>query len=234
MFFADALLPFAASSHAEPPARLGQRYSATQFLPEAGNTVVCHLDVTDPAHGAVIEARARMRALPEADRFLATPVQSLHMTVFEGIIETRRAQDAWPRDLDRAASVDSVTQALMARFADFRAPPAFSVRVADLRPTGFVLQGATPEDVACMTAWRAALTAPFGFRNRNHDDYGFHMTIAYPVAWLSDEVLPVWEAEFRSILEFLAEAAPVIPLRPPAFCQFADMTHFEELVVLGG
>ncbi|WP_367646746.1 DUF1868 domain-containing protein [Ruegeria arenilitoris] len=223
---------FAASRNPDVPRRFGQRYNAEKFLPEAGNTVVCHLDFDASAHKAVLDARKRMMALPEAGRFLFTPAESLHMTVFEGVIETRRTPDTWPRDLDRDASVSSVTDAMIDRLADFSAPSSFAVRVTGCSPTGLALKGATDEDEAKMLAWREALTEPFAYRHEDHDAYQHHMTFAYPITWLPDAVLPIWEAELAAILADLAEAAPVIPLAAPAFCQFADMTRFEELRVL--
>jgi hypothetical protein len=224
--------PFAAGRNSGAPRRIGQRYNTKEFLPEAGNTVVCHLDFDAPAHKAVLDARERLMALPEAERFLFTPIESLHMTVFEGVVETRRSQDTWPRDMDRDVSVNSVTDAIIDRLAAFSAPPGFAVRVTGLSPTGLALKGATEEDEASMRAWREALTDPFAYRHDNHDAYQHHMTFAYPITWLPDSVLPLWEAELAAILEDLAEAAPVIPLTAPAFCQFADMTRFEELRVL--
>ncbi|MDU8944430.1 DUF1868 domain-containing protein [Ovoidimarina sediminis] len=232
MDVSEAIAAFAEAGKSAPPARLGQRYSAAEFLPEHGNTVVCHLDLGAPGHEAVLEARARMRALPEAERFLFTPVESLHMTVFEGVIETRRTADAWPGALDRNAPVDEVTAWHLARLQNFDAPEPFEVRVAGVRPTGLVLTGATPADEERMRTWREALTGPFGYRHADHDAYTFHMTFAYPVAWLPDAVLPDWEAAYREILDAL-QAIPALPLRPPAFCRFADMTYFEELLVLG-
>lgn len=226
------LTPFFESANAGSPSRLGSRYSEAVFLPEAGNTIVCHLDLKDPAHKHVLDARARMQALPGADGFLYTPVDSLHMTVFEGAIETRRTADAWPADLDRAAPIDHVTQAVKERLASFVPPRAFSVRVKSLRPTGLELTGATPDDVQALLDWRESLTEPFGYRHADHDAYRFHMTFAYPVRWLPDSVLDQWLDGFERILADLTNAMPVLPLRPPAFCAFADMTHFEELKVL--
>ncbi|WP_299827156.1 DUF1868 domain-containing protein [uncultured Roseobacter sp.] len=223
---------FAAGQNANLPSRLGQRYSATQFLPEAGNTVVCHLDRNAPSHSAVLAARARLQALPDSERFLYTPEESLHMTVFEGVIDTRRTEDAWPADMDRDAPVTAVTEALMKHLEPFSPPPAFSVRVKDVLPTGLVLAGATAEDDRLMRDWRDALTAPFGYRHKDHDAYRFHMTFAYPTSWIPDDVVPVWTRALSAILEDLAQMAPIIPLRPPAFCKFADMEAFEELRVL--
>ncbi len=58
------------------------------------------------------------------------------------------------------------------------------------------------------------------------------MTFAYSLEWLPDALIPVWEDGLAEIAADLVKAAPIIPLRAPAFCQFADMTHFEELLVL--
>ncbi|WP_112320377.1 DUF1868 domain-containing protein [Oceanibium sediminis] len=227
------LAAFARRSHDGPPDRLGRRYDSRRFLSEAGNTVVCHLDREDPAHEPVLEARARMQALPGADALLFTPADSLHMTVFDGVIETQREADAWPAGLDCAAPINAVTDVLLQRLPGFAAPPAFSVSAVNLLPTGLLLDGATAADTRVLWRWRDTLTAPFGFRRPEHDSYRFHMTFAYPLRWLDDDEASRWEDALGEILADLRRAAPVIPLRAPAFCRFADMTHFEELLVLG-
>lgn len=227
------LMAFAASRHAEPPQRLGQRYDATRFLPDPGNTVVCHLDFGEPAHSEVLRARARMMALPGAeDVLLFTPEESLHMTVFEGVLDNRRRRDAWPDWITLDAPVDAVTQGLTERFRDFQGESPFAVRASALQLTGLALSGATAADNEALKAWREALTGPFGYRQAEHNTYRHHMTFAYPIKWLPDDLLPIWDAEMRAIYADLTQAAAVIPLRSPAFCRFADMTHFEKLTVL--
>ncbi|ABG32867.1 DUF1868 domain-containing protein [Roseobacter denitrificans] len=219
-------------NNANDPARLGQRYSRTAFLPEAGNTVICHLDTAHPTHHAILAARSKMQALRGAQRFLFTPAASLHMTVFEGAIETRRTADAWPKDISRDAGIDHATAHVLERLAGFVPPPAFSVRIAGVAPTGLILQGAQEADEAVLRAWRDALIAPFGYRHDTHDLYVFHMTFGYPIDWLTDDEAPVWESALSEIHADLVRDAPVVPLKPPAFCSFADMTRFEELLVL--
>jgi hypothetical protein len=154
------------------------------------------------------------------------------MTLFEGVIETRRTEDAWPDGMSRDASVNSVTAALLPRFDVFQPLPAFKVQVTDLSPTGIRLAGASPEDEMTMRAWRYALTEVFGYRHNDHDAYWFHMTFAYPVAWLPDGLLPLWQSEIEKIRSDLIKTVPVLPLHPPAFCTFADMTAFSEKRVL--
>lgn len=228
----DHVADFAESANDNPPPKLGVRYDTERFLPEAGNTVVCHLDMEDPAHHAVLDAREQIYALPAADCLLQTPIPSLHMTLMQGVIETSRSYDEWPSDLSLDAGIPDVTKVMLSRLEAFEAPPPFQVRVVDLAPSGLRLEGATPADVSRLRAWRDALTVPFKFRSAKHDVYQHHMTFAYPVRGLPDAVLPEWRAGLKSILADLVASAPVLPLHAPAFCSFADMTHFEELRVL--
>jgi hypothetical protein len=229
----DPVAAFAARNDPTPPHRLGQRYSATRFLPEAGNTVLCHLDHDDPGHRPVIEIRKSLQALPGADCFLFTPAASLHMTLLDGISETRRTADVWPEGLDRDAEMGQVTAMLEERLAGFTPLPAFRVGIVSVGPGWLSLAGATPEDETAMRWWRDALTVPFGFRHAGHDAYRFHMTLAYPVKWLPDALVPVWSEALREMTAALRQAVPVLPLTAPAFCSFEDMRHFEERLVLG-
>ncbi|MFK7744628.1 MAG: DUF1868 domain-containing protein [Roseobacter sp.] len=223
------IVNFLASHHTAAPAKLGQRYDASGFLPEVGNTIVCPLDFDAPEHRAVLEARSRLMALPEANKFLFTPTSSLHMTLFEGVIDTRRTPDAWPDDMDLNAPVQDVTEMMTKRLHDFSPCGTFSVRVAGIRPTGLILEGATSADAGVMRAWREALTVPFGYRQRQHDAYRFHMTFAYPLDWLSAQAAIAWQQGCADIVASFFPETFVLPLMHPAFCYFEDMTAFHPL-----
>ncbi|MEX3016657.1 DUF1868 domain-containing protein [Gymnodinialimonas hymeniacidonis] len=228
----DTVEAFAESAHSGPPRRLGQRYDRDGFLPDPGNTVVRHLDLDAQPGQVVLAARSAMMALPGAERFLFTPVESLHMTIFDGVLDNRRVADAWPAWMDPDAPVEDVTREICVRLDGFEGPGEFAVRVAKVRPGGLELCGATEADEAVARDWREALSEAFGYRQGEHDRYGFHMTFAYSLDWLSDDLVPVWKEGLARIQADLVAKAPVVPLRPPAFCRFADMTRFEELVGL--
>lgn len=74
---------------------------------------------------------------------------------------------------------------------------------------------------------------PFGYRHPDHDAYVFHITLAYQIQRLADDRAAAWQTLFDDCLALLARQAPVIEIKPPAFCSFRDMEHFEELLVLG-
>ncbi|UCI08950.1 DUF1868 domain-containing protein [Mesorhizobium sp. B1-1-8] len=216
-----------------PPVHLGTRYDTSgNFLLEPGNTVVCHLIEGSPSQAAIIEVRERMLAMPDADRLVFTPISSLHMTLFQGIIEYRRRLPYWPADVALDTGIDDMTRLYLERLQGFEDRGAFKIKVVEVVPTGLTVAGASEEDRRVLRAWRDALSVPFGYRHPDHDTYVFHITFAYQIRRLADERVSAWQELFDNCLTLLDRQAPVIELRPPAFCSFRDMKHFEELLVL--
>lgn len=229
-----SLAGFFEGTNPTPPVHLGTRYDTSgDFLPEPGNTVVCHLVEGSASEAAILDVRERMRAMPDADRLAFTPVSSLHMTLFQGIIEYRRRLPYWPSDVPLDTGIDDMTGLYLRRLQGFQGCGPFNVKVVEVVPTGLTVAGASEEDRRILKAWRDALSVPFGYRHPDHDTYVFHITFAYQVRRLADERASAWRDLFEDCLSFLDREAPVIELRPPAFCSFKDMKHFEELLVLG-
>lgn len=229
-----SLAGFFEGTNPTPPVHLGTRYDTSgDFLPEPGNTVVCHLVEGSASEAAILDVRERMRAMPDADRLALTPVSSLHMTLFQGIIEYRRRLPYWPSDVPLDTGIDDMTGLYLRRLQGFQGCGPFNVKVVEVVPTGLTVAGASEEDRRILKAWRDALSVPFGYRHPDHDTYVFHITFAYQVRRLADERASAWRDLFEDCLSFLDREAPVIELRPPAFCSFKDMKHFEELLVLG-
>ncbi|WP_263489189.1 DUF1868 domain-containing protein [Mesorhizobium sp. BR-1-1-10] len=229
-----SLTGFFEGSSPTPPVHLGTRYDTSgNFLFEPGNTVVSHLVEGSPSEAAIIEVRERIRAMPGADRLAFTPISSLHMTLFQGIIEYRRRLPFWPRDVPLDTSIDAMTRLYLERLKGFQGFGPFNIKVAEVLPTGLTVAGATDEDARIMRAWRDALAVPFGYRHPDHDTYVFHITFAYQIQRFDDDRAAAWQALFDDCLALFARQAPVIEIKAPAFCAFRDMKHFEELLVLG-
>ncbi len=227
------LFPYSKVRNPGVPSHFGSRYDASgRFLPERGNTVVCHLVEGSETQKALVDARARFLAMPEAAMLAFTPTTSLHMTLFQGVIETRRASGYWPPELPLDTPIDDMTAVLEQRLAGFHGSPAFRMRVAEALPTGLVLVGASETDRLTLKTWRDRLADLFGYRHPDHDDYEFHTTFAYVIERFDDEVLIHWQKMLAEVAEDIRQRAEVLALCPPAFCSFEDMNHFEELLVI--
>lgn len=221
------------SANRERPRHFGRRYDeAGIFLYEPGNTVVAHLASHAASTAAVLAARERVKALPGAENLAFTAASSLHMTLFQGVIEFRRTPPFWPEDLSSDTPIDDMTALYLDRLAGFAPGAPFEVRPEALTPNGLVVVPAKAADAAALRDWRDRLADILGYRHPDHDDYSFHITFAYLIDWLPDELAGTWRQALADILADLARDAPLIALAPPAFCAFDDMNHFEELLVL--
>ena len=170
--------------------------------------------------------------LPYGERFAYTPVSSYHMTVFQGIIEGRRQRDFWPEDMPADASIDDTTRFFLQRLEDFPAPRPFRMKPVSITPLGVVLAGATEEDERVVRQLRDELTVPFGYRHPDHDSYRFHITLAYPKAWLPAGAQEIYLPALARLRDAIAEEVDLVELGAPAFCIFPDMTEFRPVKFL--
>jgi hypothetical protein len=231
----DLTTHYGQSTHGVPPRHLGTRYDRSgAFQPEPGNTVVCHIVEGSETQKALAEARARFRAMPDAASLAFTPLESYHMTLFQGIIEGRRNAPYWPAEVAGDTPIAEMTALFAKRLELFRPRATFNVEVTAVVPTGLIVDGVTAEDRHAMADWRNGFAEAFGYRHPDHDSYQFHITMAYVIDWLDDAALPGWKAMLDETYADIRRHAPVIELRAPAFCSFEDMNWFEELCVFNG
>jgi len=227
------LLKCSKSRHPGPPPHFGTRFDLSgKFQYEPGNTIVCHVVHGSETQDVMVAARDMYLAMPEASQFTFTPVSSLHMTLFQGIIEHRRRPNFWPADVALDTPIDDMTAIMGERLAHFAALEPFKVAVTGARPAGLLVDGATDADRRIMRSWRDGLADLLGYRHPDHDTYPFHVTFAYVIERLEDEALPRWQQMLDDVAEEVAVQMPILELRPPAFCTFDDMNHFEERIVL--
>jgi hypothetical protein len=216
-----------------PPPRLGIRYDAAgNFLPEAGNTIVCHLERRSASEAAVLAVRERLMQLQGAECLAFTPAASLHMTLFQGVIDTRRRHPYWPADIPLHLGIDDMTRRMMSRLDGFDGSGPFAIRATEVTPTGITVEGITETDRQVMQASRDQLAQTFGYRHPDHEAYSFHITFAYVIRGIPDPLAAQWQRALDESLDLLQREAPEITLREPAFCKFRDMKHFEEPLIL--
>ncbi|MDE1993979.1 MAG: DUF1868 domain-containing protein [Rhizobiaceae bacterium] len=231
--FSPELLKYSKSRNPEPPLHLGTRYDLSgNFQYEPGNTIVCHVVDGSETQRAVVAAREKYLAMEEAPQFTFTPISSLHMTLFQGIIEYRRTARHWPAGIALDTPIDEMTEIMAERLSHFKKRDPFKVAVTSARPAGLLVDGATEEDRKIMRDWRNALADLLGYRHPDHDTYPFHITFCYVIERLEDTALRRWQAMLDDVAAELRRDMPVLELNPPVFCSFDDMNHFEELLVL--
>jgi hypothetical protein len=111
-----------------------------------GLTTLCHIDRGSDAFAALVEAQDLLKAGPHAGAFSHLPPESFHMTVWDGVIGSRRGPGEWPANLPADASIDAVQSDFLTRLEGFAAPQRFAIRATGIRAGVSVsVAGAGPE-----------------------------------------------------------------------------------------
>ncbi len=225
-----------AGSEGRRPSAVGQKFdTAGDVLPYAGNTFICHVPHASPAHDALTEASLALQAGPVAGAFSYLPPSSFHMTVFEGVCDADRNGDTdrWPVGISRDASVPEISHGFETACQTLVLPKA-----QHIRPTGIfggfsvAISGETPEAEESLRRTRRLLRDATGIQRADFEAYDFHITLSYPLRWLTEgEAMAVVDLSDR-VLTRLLEQVPHITLGPVEFCTFDDMHAFSPLVVL--
>jgi len=108
-----------------------------------------------------------------------------------------------------------------------------------VRPVGLLggfsllLTGATDAHETALRVTRDRLSDATGIRRNNHREYPFHLTLAYPIRWLTED-------EARSVIDLsvdlfatLIAAVPSFELGPVEICRFDTMHRFDTLGHVG-
>lgn len=235
---------------ASPPARpaaphdVGRKFFADgRVRPFAGNTIICHLPQQGPGYetfDALLDVYREMPIHEFGRKIALLPPSSYHMTIFGGANDQGRSPGAWPADIPTDTPIDVCSALLAKRLADFDLDCALPIRmrVNDAEPMHPepLLIDLVPVDAAenlKLRRLRDRLSQTLKIRTRDHDRYGFHITLAYQIAWFDEaenadfqRARDRWRSELR-------KTAPVIEFQAPEFCTFKDMFAFKSQFPLG-
>ncbi|MET0429782.1 MAG: DUF1868 domain-containing protein [Microvirga sp.] len=212
-----------------------------QVLPCPGNTIICHIEPSNPATAPLAAFRAALQAEPYAHKFTFTPPSSYHMTVFEGVIDFNRKPGLWPDDLALDAPVEACNRLFVEKLESFDlgCEPRFRMKVLEgdgnvnVRPgAGIYLVPADDAETAKLRRLRDRLADVLKLHQPGHDTYKFHTTQTYAIKPLSDEETIRYRAVRRDSINVLAAAMPVLELGAPELCLFNDMSAFQPRLYL--
>lgn len=210
-----------------------------KFTPEGaqlscpGYTTICHVDPVSDAFQALVQAQDALKAGPTAQAFTFMPPASLHMTIFEGVIDYSRSPERWPRHLPLDAKIEHCADDAKTRLAAANFDTMFTVRPIGIF-AGFSVSmtGATEQKEALLRKARNRLRDTLNLHRRDHDAYQFHITLAYPLRWLSaDEAVQVIGLS-RNVADRLVQHMPELSLGPMELCTFETMHRFDPIMHL--
>lgn len=209
-------------------------------MPFAGNTLICHIPRPSPVFDALVKMQNRLKAIPEAKYFSYLPPASFHMTVFEGVNDTVRELELWPKDLNLDMPVSDVTDFFKTKLelhksivptskfpTTFKVSPTYLYRATSLR-----LKGANYTEEFNLRKTRSDLAELLHLKKKDHASYGFHITLAYQLRFMKrDEAERVYDNALMAY-EAFSEDIDEITLGELELCQFDDMHEFRPVLIL--
>lgn len=203
--------------------------------PFAGNTILCRVPPTSPLYESLFELHTKLAASEFAPLLALLPPESWHMAVFEGVCDQNRAPGYWPAHI---ATLKYCTSLFATRLRTFRlqqGKPPYRLHATGFEPLeagiAVSLSGKSMMEDRRIRDVRDRLADVLEIRHPNHDDYGFHVDVAYLLRHLSDEQ----EAGLTALLAAHWEKVPkeIEVETVPEFCAFSDVASFEHLSYLG-
>lgn len=194
-----------------------------------GNTIICHLPPSSGLYACLLNLYAQLLRSDLSELYSLLPPSSWHMTVFEGVCDQVRRPRFWPGDLD----LDAPLAECDARFAgklssfDLSGDPPYHLRIAGWQPlvNGIALKlaPATTAEEIRLRSLRDRLSHLLQIRHPGHEDYVFHVSIAYLIRYPDD----VQQTALSAMLFELLSGLPAeFELGAPEFCRFDDMFAF--------
>ena len=228
----------------EHPKDVGRKFFADgRVRPFAGNTVICHLPQQGAGYetfDALLDIYRGMPAHAFNRKIALLPPSSYHMTIFGGANDQGRTPGAWPSDIPLDTPIATCNALLAERLKGFRleCDLPLRMRVDDSDPPIHpepMLIDLVPVDAAeerKLRRLRDRLSDTLQIRTSDHDRYGFHITLAYQIAWFTAAEQADYDAAQRRWRRELERKAPVIELRAPEYCTFKDMFAFQSQCAL--
>jgi hypothetical protein len=203
--------------------------------PFAGNTVICHLPVQSAMRDAMEALHDELTRASYFPKLGLTSIGSYHMTIFPGANDQNRAASGWPSCVPADAPIEVCSRMVGERMikAHLNCELPLRVRIDEpvtlLNPTACTLR-MTPVDEAenkKLRSVRDQLADIYGFRLKDHDQYGFHITMSYQLAPFTIQEQTSYRTQLKTHVRRIIEAVPVLELGNPEYCTFPDMFRFE-------
>ena len=147
-----------------------------------------------------------------------------------------RAVYGWPADIPIDVPMGECNRIIGERLANFRMRGELPIRVrvdqektlAPQRVSSLRISAADDGERAKLRDLRDRLASEvFRFRSKDHDTFGFHISLAYQMSRLTVEEARQHQAILARHVPGIVAAASVIELGDPEFCTFEDMYRYE-------
>jgi len=148
-----------------------------------GNTVVADILPGNPAYEVMMHLRRMVEEQGLTDHWILLPEDSYHMTVIRGVNDQVRTPDFWPEKLPMDAPMEAVDDYVSSAIERAGLPGPCRMRFAFVNVgSGAITVRVLPfdeEENRRIRAFRDRAAEEIGLYLPGHEDYKFHISLAY-------------------------------------------------------
>lgn len=195
-----------------------------------GNTVIFHVPTDSATFDLLLRIRKETESQRWARKFSFLPPSSYHMTIFEGVCDQVREPAKWTSKLPLDAPLERVDDLLRQAWPDVSIPRDVSMSYrlynAAIGNISIYVKANTHEMERKLRSYHDKLSEAFGIRASNHDNYAFHITLAYRIEMLTISETFQAICFSRRMHRDLRRSFGTLQINTPKLTFFADMTCF--------
>jgi hypothetical protein len=200
-----------------------------------GNTIIIHLSNTSELYASLMILYDTLSQKSSVSHlYTLLPPSSWHMTVFEGVVDKIRKPGYWPANLALDAPLEECTQLYEKELSSFSlaTPLPYNLTIpgyqALVNGIALDIQPQSTSDVVLRNL-RDRLSEVLQIKQRDHETYGFHVSVAYFLRYPDDDQK---NELMRILMNDFVKFPNNFELGRPEFCRFEDMFAFERILYL--
>ena len=194
-----------------------------------GNTLITFVEEDSPLGRCASTATALLRDRLNSHKFAYLPATSWHLTICQLVCDQVRDAHRWSSKLPNdtpLVDVDAFMSDAVSLVAPINTPLLMAFRNMTAREVlSIELAPANARTADVLARYRDDVVHHTGVRHPDHDDYVFHISLAYRIASLSPTEVHALNRVLQLAAQTLATAGP-FEVEPPQLTFFDDMFEF--------
>lgn len=199
-----------------------------------GNTVVADIVPGCSAYDVMVHLQQMVNQSGLADHFILLPADSYHMTVIRGVNDQVRTDDFWPAALDKNTPMTQVDDYMAAAIAKAGLPGPVRMRfdAVNISTTCCTVRLVPADETQAqiLKDFRDRAADAIGLRLPGHDNYRFHISLAYIRLVAEGEDAQRVEDLKQQMNMYIANQ-PEFDITPPYMAFYDNMLHFSPVRV---
>ncbi|QHM76504.1 hypothetical protein C7M52_02480 [Mixta theicola] len=205
-------------------------------LPFYGNTVIGYVDnkILYEALKSVTNQIADDISLKK--KLVLLPEESYHITIFDCVCIRDDGSWYWPSDLSKEATLKQCTDVLKKRFSEFKqkSMPDINFRITGHKPymntLAITFKPDSEADAYNINVLRNQLSELSGIRRDNHNEYEFHITLGYFIAYPDPGERKLMDRVIGNFMKQTREIDRKIVMKRVEFCTFNNMLEYQPVL----